>query len=198
MKSLNTIQMNKKMTQIQNIIQMKMSQKKRQNYLNMQALLRHLCLHPLKEEVSAWMTYMIVLSLIVVLWNVFVAWCLKALPYCWHKATRPVHCLWCFQYSGMLHYCTRVLFFSMKSKHLWEWQWFKTKQCIAYLSMIKHCRQIIPQGLSWWSCHHLIPMHSSLGSMIVHLGAWTIAKNILTKGIAILTKGRAKELEIKT
>ena len=36
---------------------------------------------------------------------------------------------------------------------------------------------MIHQGLSQWSCHHLTPMHSSLGSTIVHAGAWTIERN---------------------
>ena len=44
--------------------------------------------------------------------------------------------------------------------------------------LCRQCRQVIPLGLSQWSCYHLTPMHSSLGSTIVHLGAWTIAKNI--------------------
>ena len=33
-------------------------------------------------------------------------------------------------------------------------------------------------GFCQWSCEHLMPIHSSLGSTILHPGAWTIAKNI--------------------
>ena len=103
----------------------------------MQALFGHLCVCPLAEEVSKYMTYLFITWLIVGLWNPLIGWYSKTLPYCWRKAKRRFHCFQCFQYSGTSCFSTKVIFFTMKHKRYYQQEQFKSERCIAYLSIMQ-------------------------------------------------------------